>query len=122
MDVHQQKTDRPLFRGDRVERDLLVVIDADTADGDASGIARVDLIAALVTDDQIDSYKWSDDGAPDSAAQMTTDWWPPVAIGWLVAEAAPPGGLTSHTLTHSDGDQITHHAIVSGLVNAVGQM
>ena len=108
--------DVPLYKGDRVERDLLVIIDADTVRGDPEGTKANDLLLGLATYEHIKMYQYSDDGPPAGTPTLEPEFWKPAAIGWLVAKKDDPGGLASHAVTYSDGHHITDAAIVGGLV------
>jgi hypothetical protein len=102
--------------GDRVERDLLIIIDADTVQGDSEGIKTNDLLLGLATYKHVKMYRYADDGPPPATPTFEPEFWKPAAIGWLVAEESESEELTSHTVTYSDGDHITDSAIFSDLV------
>ncbi|MEO6532370.1 MAG: hypothetical protein ABIO06_02230 [Pseudolysinimonas sp.] len=106
----------PLYNGDRVERDLLIVIDADTVQGDPEGTKANDLLLGLATYEHVKMYRYGDDGPPPGTPTFEPEFWKPAAIGWLVSKKGDPEGLTSHAVTYSDGHHITDPAIVGGLV------
>jgi len=107
----------PLYKGDRVERDLLIIIDADTVRGDPEEIGINDALLGLATHKHIKMYRYADDGPPPGTSTFEPEFWKPAAIGWLVCSESDPEGITSHEVTYSDGDQITDSAIVGGLVS-----
>lgn len=106
----------PLYVGDRVERDVLIVIDVDTVHGDPEGTKTDDLLLGLATYEHIKMYRYADDGPPPCTPTLETKFWKPAAIGWLVSKENDSEGLTSHAITYSDGNHLTHSAIFRGLV------
>lgn len=116
----------PLYAGDRVERDLVIIIDADTVQGNPEGGETNDLLLGLVTHKNVKMYRYADDGPPPETPTLGLDFGEAAAIGWLVAEECGSDGITSHTVTYSDGHHITDSAIVRGLVprfaKSVGRM
>ncbi|TFD52353.1 hypothetical protein E3T46_05655 [Cryobacterium sp. Hh11] len=112
---------RALYEGDRVKRDLLIIIDADTVRGDPEGTKANDLLLGLATYEHVKMYRYADDGPPPGTPTLEPEFWEPSAIGWLVSKESDPEGLTSHTVTYSDGHHITNSAIVGGLVPRFAQ-
>jgi hypothetical protein len=112
---------KPLYQGDRVERDLLVVIDANTVSGNPDAVGVNDLVFGLSTHDHVKMYLYGDDGPPEGTPMMKTDFWPDAAIGWLVAETDEPDGITSHSLTYSDGKHSTTGGVIRGLMERFAQ-
>jgi len=107
----------PLYRGDRIERDLVVVVDADTVVGDARGITRNDLLLGLATHEHIDLYRYADGGPPSETPLLEPENWRSAPIGWLLLETADPDSLASHSVIYSDGHRISETAIFDGLVD-----
>lgn len=117
------RRESPLYRADRVERKLLVVVDLDSVTDNAEAIDIGGLLLGLLGHDQIDTFRYSDNGPPAGTPVMETEWSDPATIGWLVATPdAEPDQMTSHRLTHADGEHISWGAIVFGLVGAVSMM
>lgn len=106
----------PLYAGDRVERDLVIVIDTDTVEGDPAGVNPNGLLFGLATHKNVKVYRYADEGPPPETPSLELESWKAAAIGWLVPEERDSDGLISHTVTYSDGNQITDSAIVRGLV------
>ena len=123
MPTHKEtRTDTPLYRGSAPERNLVVVVDADSVEDAQEALTRDGLLTGLLADASIVVYRYSDVGAPADAEMFTTDFWPPAPIGWLIATPQPDNGMTSHALICSDNDRLKHAALVSGLVPSVAAM
>lgn len=75
----------------------------------------------LSTHDHVKMYLYGDDGAPEGTPMMKRDFWPDAAIGWLVAETDEPGGITSHSLTYSDGKHSITGGVIRGLMERFAQ-
>lgn len=116
----------PLYAGDRVERDLVIVVDADTVQADSGGVDMNDLLLGLATYKNIKMYRYADDGPPPGTPMLELALAKAAPIGWLVPAELDTEGITSHSLTYSDGNHITESAIVRGLVprfaRTVGRM
>ena len=123
MPIHKEKrTDTPLYRGGAPERNLVVVIDADSVEDAQEAVTRDGLLTGLLADSSIVVYRYSDAGAPADAEMLTTDFWPPAPIGWLTATPHPESGMTSHVLIFSDSDRFSRAAIFTGLVASIAAM
>ena len=106
-----------LYKGDRPERDLLIIVDADTVSGDPEKSGISDLLLGLATYEHVKMYRYADDGPPPGTSTLDVEFWKPATIGWLVCIESDPGGITSHNVTYSDGKQISNSAIFGGLVS-----
>ena len=106
-----------LYQGDRPERDLLIIVDADTVSGDPEKSGISDRLLGLATYEHVKMYRYADDGPPPGTPTLDVEFWKPATIGWLVCIESDPGGITSHNVTYSDGKQISKSAICGGLVS-----
>lgn len=108
----------PLYVSGHPRRNLIVVVDEDTITGPVDSADPHGLLRGLLSHSEIDMLRYASNGAPDDVATLETGWFPPAAMGWLVAERVDEADqLVSHTLTHCNGEVITENAIVSGLVS-----
>jgi hypothetical protein len=91
-----------LFRAGPALRPMRVMADAEALHGRSDPVAG-DLLAGLLSDEDIHVWRYSDDGPPPATRCVRTASGQPVAAGWVVAAAAPPGGQTTHTLAWAVG-------------------
>lgn len=106
-----------VYKGDRAERDLVIIIDADTVSGDPEKSGISDLLLGLATYEHVKMYRYADDGPPPGTPTLDLEFWKPAAIGWLVCTESEPEAITSHSVTYSDGKQTSNTAIIAGLVS-----
>lgn len=105
---------------DGTRRRLLVVLDTDTVDLEASGQDDSRLMAGLLRDDDIEVYRFSDRGVPASVPTIETEGWGSAPVGWLqVPPDEKPDALRSHGLLWSDGDTIHEAAVGGDIVPAI---
>lgn len=106
--------------GEGVRRRLLVVLDTDTVDLDADGTNHSTLMAGLLGHDDIEVYRFSDGGVPESARTLDTEYWGSAPIGWLqVTPDEQPHALRSHGLRWSDGNSIRDAAVGGDMIPAI---
>ena len=77
------------------------MIDAELLGGDTGAWTIGNLLTDLLTHEDIQFWRYSDDGPPPGTPHRTSTSGQRVAVGWAVAKLAPPGGLATHTLSWS---------------------
>jgi hypothetical protein len=83
---------------------MRVMADAELLGGVRGSGAVEDLLAGLLTHEDIQLWRYSDDGPPPGTAQLTSVSGHRVAVGWAVAEPVS-GGAATHMLAWSVGQQ-----------------
>lgn len=101
-------------------RRLLVVLDTDTIGLKANGTDDSTLLAGLLQDDDIEVYRFSDRGVPESAPTVDTEGWGSAPIGWLqVTPVEEPAATRTYGLRWSDGNTIRDAAVGGDMVPAI---
>ena len=91
-----------LFRAGPTLRPMRVMADAKALHGRSDLVAGA-LLAGLLDDEDIQFWRYSDDGPPPATRCVPTASGQPVAAGWVVTAAAPPGSQATHTLAWAVG-------------------
>jgi hypothetical protein len=87
-------------------RKLRVMADAELLSSDKRTWDVNSLIAGLLTDESIELFRYSDDGPPAGATEISSPWTR-AAVGWAVAtEQADEQTLRSYRVVWSDGQTI----------------
>jgi hypothetical protein len=97
-----------VFKATNSLRELRVLVDADLLGTDISEWSIDSLLASLVTHEDIDLFRYSDDGPPPGTPELSSPWGTRAAIGWAVASPEPERGLISHRVVWSDGRSISY--------------
>ncbi|WP_445996913.1 hypothetical protein ACUWEX_01690 [Okibacterium fritillariae] len=106
---------------DGARRKLIIVIDIDTIDLVSGVTVETMLLAGQLGDENIDSYRYSDGGAPSDASTLTTRFWGSAPIGWLeVTPDEEPDALRTHGISWCDGELIHDGAIGGETAAALG--
>jgi hypothetical protein len=93
-----------LFSAGHSLRKMRVMADAELLGGVPGSGAVEDLLAGLLTHEDVQLWRYSDNGPPPGTAQLTSMSGHRVAVGWAVAEPVP-GGTATHMLAWSVGQQ-----------------
>ena len=88
------------------------MIDAELLGGDTGAWTIENLLTDLLTHEDIQFWRYSDDGPPPGTPHRTSTSGQRVAVGWTVVKLAPPGGLATHTLSWSVDKQAFHTELV----------
>ena len=86
--------------------------DAELLGGVPNSGSVENLLAGLLTHEDIQLWRYRDDGPPPGTPQPTSTSGQRVAVGWAVTKPAPPGGSATHTLAWSVGQQAFHADLV----------
>lgn len=86
--------------------------DAEALGGTSGSRTAENLLAGLLTSEDILLWRYSDDGPPPGTPQLMSASGQRVAAGWAVAKPAPPGSPATHTLTWAAGQQAFHADLV----------
>src|SRR6266487_809780 len=101
---HHDRGWSELFKPAHSLRKMRVMADAELLSGDPDALTIENTLAGLLTHEDIQFWRYSDDGPPPGTAQVTSMSGERVARGWVVAKPAPPGSLTTHTVAWSVGE------------------
>lgn len=92
-------------------RNMRVMADAELlATGPGSGEAS--LLTGLLSHEDIQLWRYGDDGPPRGTPHLTSASGQRVAVGWAVAQLAPPGASSSYTLAWVVGEHAFHAELV----------
>jgi hypothetical protein len=106
-----------LFETSRPLRPLRVVVDAGLIDGlDSAEWTNKSLLAGFLTHDDIELWRYDDDGPPPETPALVLPDGARYPIGWVVATPAV-GDRVTHHLAWSDGKTRTHSRIAGNVVN-----
>ena len=88
------------------------MVDAELLGGAPGSWTVENLLAGLLTHEDIQFWRYRDDGPPPGTPQLTSTSSQRVAVGWAVAKPAPPGSSATHTLAWSVDKQAFHTELV----------
>jgi hypothetical protein len=91
---------------------MRVMADAELLGGDPDVGTIGNLLAGLLTHEDIQFWRYSDAGPPPGTPQVTSMSDQRVARGWVMAKSAPPGSLTTHTVAWSVDELGFHTGLV----------
>lgn len=101
---HQDRSWPELFEPAHAFRKLRVLVDAELLEGDVATWTIENLLAGFLTQQDIECWRYSDDGPPPETRQLTSPAGFRATAGWAIATAAPPGSGAPHAVVHATGD------------------
>ena len=101
---HQDRSWPELFKAAHAYRKLRVLVDAELLDGDQAAWTIENLLAGFLAHEDVECWRYSDDGPPPGTRQLTSPAGFQAAAGWAVATPAPPGSFATHAVIYATGD------------------
>jgi len=104
---HQDRSWPELFKPAHVLRKLRVMVDVGILDGDPAAWTIENLLAGFLTHEDVESWRYGDNGPPPETRKLTSPAGVQAAAGWAVATPAPLGSFATHAVVYASGDVVS---------------